>query len=817
MKKKPLPRRGVPSVALLLLVGSPVAWADSEHAVIDLYWPGFSTDEINAALAGGGVAPYGFRQSTRLGERAHAVDYSTALGYNANAQGTHALAVGNDAAALHKGSIALGNNAGAMSFNSIAIGSGALAMGQESIALGANSSTYGDRQVSVGSGGMRRKLVYVADGDVGADSSEAITGRQLHATQLRLGTVERTATSASTTANLALAAANATGGLISEVSSNGAVRIGGGNAGNVVDVRNRDGGTRRLQGLSNAALGARSSDAVTGQQLHASNQRLDTQGQTLLLHGQSLLGHDHQLLRLDHLVHDHERRISDNRRDIDDLRGDMDDFAPDLRRVLRFNDDHTEVDVQDAVIKRVAAGDISSADSSEGINGGQLFATNARIAAMESAARFIAVGNDEHSEAAHSGRQGVALGDSAQASEGGTAVGAFATAKGMNAVALGRGSFVEEAANDGFALGANTYVSAAGGMALGRQSRVEADATGSVAIGMGSIVDTADAVSFGNADLKRRVMNVARGTEAHDVVVLDQLGESLAQLGGGAGLDAAGRVRAPGYRVQGGSQHTVEDALLALDGAVIRQGAGIEGVEAQLRAVFQQGPDRRADGVGQVELTGSNGMVLGNVADGRVAAGSRDAVNGGQLHALQQRLDGRIDGLQDHMEELADAGKATVGQHAAARSDMPSALQGPLQPAGAGTALADAESSASPQAGTDAPTQLDTRQLDELLERANRYVDQGVAGLEQRLDRMDKRFSRMAAMNTAQAAMAMNTAGLATYNRLGAGIGTAEGEAAMAVGYQRVLNERGSSTLSLHGAFTNSGERGVGLGVGVGW
>lgn len=76
---------------------------------------------------------------------------------------------------------------------------------------------------------------------------------------------------------------------------------------------------------------------------------------------------------------------------------------------------------------------------------------------------------------------------------------------------------------------------------------------------------------------------------------------------------------------------------------------------------------------------------------------------------------------------------------------------------------------------------------------------------------------RMAAMSSAQTAMAMNTAGLATYNRLGAGVGYAEGESAMAVGYQRVLNDKGSATFSLNGAFTNSGERSMGVGVGIGW
>lgn len=112
---------------------------------------------------------------------------------------------------------------------------------------------------------------------------------------------------------------------------------------------------------------------------------------------------------------------------------------------------------------------------------------------------------------------------------------------------------------------------------------------------------------------------------------------------------------------------------------------------------------------------------------------------------------------------------------------------------------------------------LDTRALDDALARAKAYTDGAISGLERRLQRMDRRYNRMAAMNSAQGAMAMNTAGLQTINRLGAGIGQAEGEAAMAVGYQRVLDRRGAATFSLHGAFTNSGERGLGMGVGVGW
>ena len=221
----------------------------------------------------------------------------------------------------------------------------------------------------------------------------------------------------------------------------------------------------------------------------------------------------------------------------------------------------------------------------------------------------------------------------------------------------------------------------------------------------------------------------------------------------------------------------------------------------------------------QIALNGVNGMVLTNLADGRVAPGSRDAVNGGQLHSMQQQLNGRMDGLEQRIDD-APPPRAL----ASSSVPKPQAEDTPVVPEGK-----DSQQVASVGEG-DKPTpqpkankddspkpQVDTAELEKMLARANEYTDGAISNFERRLDKMDKRFNRMAAMSSAQTAMAMNTAGLATYNRLGAGVGYSEGESAMAVGYQRVLNEKGSATFSLNGAFTNSGERSMGVGVGIGW
>lgn len=329
-------------------------------------------------------------------------------------------------------------------------------------------------------------------------------------------------------------------------------------------------------------------------------------------------------------------------------------------------------------------------------------------------------------------------------------------------------------------------------------------------------------MSFGSTGLNRRLVHLARGFEDHNATTVGQLNDSLATLGGGAKLDANGNVTAPTYRVQNTDQRTVGSALTVLDNAVLRTTSRVDGMEGQLRSIFQDTSTARADGFNQLTLAGAQGMVISNVANGLIAAGSREAVNGGQLHAVQQQLNGRIDGLEQRVEGngLAPQSRAmalaSTEQEAAAPT--PPAMQDDKVVADTGSAP---KSAPAPQPKADAPEspkpQVDTAELEKMLARANDYSDGIAREVDARLNKMDKRFNRMAAMSSAQTAMAMNTAGLATYNRLGAGVGYAEGESAMAVGYQRVLNDKGSATFSLNGAFTNSGERSMGVGVGIGW
>lgn len=1145
--------------------------------------------------------------------------HATALGFQSNASANQATAVGRGAVASSLYASAVGNQASATAQSALALGDRANATHAGAVALGNGSATTGTNQVSVGNGSLKRKVVNVADGALSTSSSEAVTGKQLHATNTSMAAVEATAdgaqarvavldglvgqvsasgnvrlgadntgtvvdvankagvkrklqnlangalstsstdavtgqqlnatnsevtsvrtaaTAAKTAADVArgvadgaVLKADALAGLVGQVSASGNVRLGAENTGTIVDVANKTGAKRRIYNIANGTLGAGSTDAVTGQQLFATNSLVETQRQALAGHAQQLT--------------DQDGRIADNRVELDALRTDFDNFDPDLDGVVKFSADRGLVDMEGARVSGVAAGDISSATSTDAVNGGQLFATNQKISALEGAGRFIAVGAGGDQEKASAGRFSVAIGDSASASvsgEGGVAVGGYAVAGGTNSVAIGRAASVRDGATGAFALGVRSLVEAEGGLAVGAESRVQSGALDSVAIGSRSLASEEFTVSFGHDDLQRRLVNVGRGIGDSDAVTISQLAESVSGLGGGAGLDGNGSFISPTYGVQGSTQNNVGDALAALDGAVVRSDSRVESIEGQLRATFQQSPSIRADGVGQLNLAGAQGMVLSNLADGRIAAGSRDAVtgsqlygakqeiarnrsdldalrdaansgvavaasaggvidfgganltgvadgmllpegkdvvnggqlyatnsrvvsleertemlavgsepqreraesgiygvalgngaqasmdseggtavgsytsalgknsvalgrgayvstfaengyalgagarvdqsggvalgsyaivtegalesvalgaysyasergvvsfgndslkrrltniaqgvaqhdaatigqlrgalsilggnidangnvttagftvqgqhqstvndalttldsavvstgsrmdrvetqlrsvfqeapstrsdgtaqltlagangmvisnvangliaagsreavNGGQLHAVQQQLNGRMDGLEQRVDGQPQSRALATASAASTEQVMPTPeTNDSPQVASAGEGTSPAPQPKSKKDDTPSPTpQVDTAELEKMLARANEYTDGAISNFERRLDKMDKRFNRMAAMSSAQTAMAMNTAGLATYNRLGAGVGYAEGESAMAVGYQRVLNDKGSATFSLNGAFTNSGERSMGVGVGIGW
>lgn len=743
-----------------------------------------------AGVAVGNSAKTGLEGGTAVGTLAEAMGRnSTAIGRGAT------VSVGSENGFAMGAGAEVGGAAGGAS-GGVAIGAGARVESEAhgSLALGSSSQANEEGVASFGNAGMQRRLVNIARGT--ADHN-ATTVSQLKDSLATLGG----GAGMDANGNVIAPTYTVQGGTQSTVEDaltalDGAVITAGRRADKVEGQLSsifQDSPSARADGMSQIALNGvngmvltnladgrvapGSRDAVTGNQLYAA-----------------------------------EQKISQNRNDLEAMRKEREMGQQAMRGL-----DASVIDYGGARLTGVADGSLS-ADSRDVVTGRQLFAVTNRVSEIEYQGRFLKINTDQLSKDAFAGFLGVAIGDSARTQgEGGTAVGSFASSLGVNSVAIGRGSSVSANALNGFAVGAGAHVASTNGVSIGASSRVHAGAKGSLALGMGSEATEAGTASFGSAGTERRLVNIANGTANHNAATVGQLRGALSTLGGE--VDANGNIIGPRFNVQGQTQSTLNGALETLDGAVVTSTSRVDKVETQLRSVFQDTPSVRADGVNQLTLAGANGMVISNVANGLIAAGSRDAVNGGQLHSMQQQLNGRMDGLEQRIDD-APAPRAL----ASTSVPKPQTEETPVVPEGKDSqqvaSVGEGDKPApQPKANKDdtPKPQVDTAELEKMLARANEYTDGAISNFERRLDKMDKRFNRMAAMSSAQTAMAMNTAGLATYNRLGAGVGYSEGESAMAVGYQRVLNEKGSATFSLNGAFTNSGERSMGVGVGIGW
>ena len=137
---------------------------------------------INAATGTGSIA---------LGEGTTVSgNYSTAIGYKNKISGNNSGAFGDPNVVTGNGSYAIGNdntingNNNFVLGNNVTIGNGI----QNSVALGNNSTVTSSNEVSVGSATQQRKITNVADGEVSATSTDAVTGKQLYSAMQNMGT-----------------------------------------------------------------------------------------------------------------------------------------------------------------------------------------------------------------------------------------------------------------------------------------------------------------------------------------------------------------------------------------------------------------------------------------------------------------------------------------------------------------------------------------------------------------------------------------------------------------------------------------------------
>ena len=109
-------------------------------------------------------------------------NYSTAVGYKNKVTGNKSGAFGDPNLVTGNGSYAFGNDNTIKGDNNFVFGNNVTIEAgiQNSVALGNNSTVSSSNEVSVGSATLQRKITNVADGEVSATSTDAVTGRQLY-------------------------------------------------------------------------------------------------------------------------------------------------------------------------------------------------------------------------------------------------------------------------------------------------------------------------------------------------------------------------------------------------------------------------------------------------------------------------------------------------------------------------------------------------------------------------------------------------------------------------------------------------------------
>ena len=161
MKKNLAKKITMSILAGAMLMSSSVVWAGS--------------DIVNSASGSGAIAIGGGAGASPTANGSNAV----AIGNNTQANGLNAVAIGNAAKADTNNSVAMGYSAEANGFNAIAIGLQAKANCDASVAIGDGAIADAVNVVSVGNGGASpnyRRIINVADG---VSSHDAVTFGQL--------------------------------------------------------------------------------------------------------------------------------------------------------------------------------------------------------------------------------------------------------------------------------------------------------------------------------------------------------------------------------------------------------------------------------------------------------------------------------------------------------------------------------------------------------------------------------------------------------------------------------------------------------------
>ena len=235
------------------------------------------------------------------------------------------------------------------------------------------------------------------------------------------------------------------------------------------------------------------------------------------------------------------------------------------------------------------------------------------------------------------------LADSQATGTDSVAIGPVANAANARSVAMGANA--SATADDAMALGSNSKASAGNSVALGHASEASRGAlVGYTAFGLSAVQNSTGEVSVGSAAGARQITNVAAGTAATDAANVGQLtgavnglGQSITNVLGGTYNTTTGAYTGPTYITYGGkTSNTVQGAFDQYNTTLTNVTNGGTG-PVQYSNAAQPTTPNGGHPSNDVTLVGSNAAApvgLHNVAAGSTAAGSTDAINGGQLNTV---------------------------------------------------------------------------------------------------------------------------------------------------------------------------------------
>ncbi len=153
----------------------------------------------------------------------------------------------------------------------------------DSMNIGGNLDVWGGTGFHDGVDMNNTGIKNLADGTLSATSTDAVTGKQLNATNTRVTTVEGSVTTLQNTVNKISSSST---NLVQQSAAGKDITVAKDLDGGVVDFTGKNLSTsetfaRKLTGLADGALSASSTDAVTGKQLYTTNQNLTETNQNL--------------------------------------------------------------------------------------------------------------------------------------------------------------------------------------------------------------------------------------------------------------------------------------------------------------------------------------------------------------------------------------------------------------------------------------------------------------------------------------------------------------------------------------------------------